>query len=351
MKSAFLFALLIFSNSFIHAQKIIEKTSLNNGVDECNVYQKDVVRHRKYVKDEYLEEFDAKMKCTRREYFKSIFDTSGMLISFKKSTLKSFEIFSFHVTFKKVNDTVFESTVTYSPKSIDIPAIFKDQIKSANDSLDYPVFLNDSKGFLIIRSVYTLFDDGRIYEIKRYNIKDELVQIWYPIRKYKPRRLDSDTSIGLTGGINRGYTLFFEENKVLVSTEEYGKRLKSKTIVNTKYSDSAISFLGEAFYYNDDGKCVLKLDTDEKHSLIGMTKYEYKGSFMIRKEYYEASLFNPKKIWKYSQKNGSMIYFEDVSNKDFIFSQSFVYDQSGFRISVISNLNGRMTSRQTYKYY
>ena len=351
MKSTILFTLLLFATSFVNAQQIIEKTSLNNGVDECNVYNKAVVRHRRYVKEEHLEEFDAKMKYTRREYFKSIFDTSGMLISFKKSYLKSFELLSFQVTFRKINDTIFESTVTYSPTSIDIPAVFTDQVKSAKDSLGYPVFLNDSKGFLIIHSVYTLFEDGRIYEIKRYNINHELVQVWYPFRKNKPKRLDSDTSISLNGGINRGYALFFDENKVLVSIEEYGKRLKSKTIVNTKYSDSATSFLGEAFYFDDDGRCVLKIDTDEKHSLIGMTKFEYKDSLLIRKEYYDKSLFKPKFIWKYSKKDGSLVYFEDSSSKAFIFSQIFVYDLSGFKTSVVSNVNGKMTSRQTYKYY
>lgn len=144
------------------------------------------------------------------------------------------------------------------------------------------LYKSDRSKYIIVRSVYSLDSTGGLKDIKRYDLNNRLVHIYYPFGSRKPSKEWSDISVTEQDSTVIHYTLY-EENEY-ISYNVYsknGKLIEARSVNNT-FSNNYSSITRVIIIYDSEGQPIIRTNLDERSQLISEERFYYNGNVLVK---------------------------------------------------------------------
>lgn len=258
-------------------------------------------------------------------YSQKTYDKSGRLIELIKGDNLSDNKIDFIVSFKKISDLLFEAIVRYPPDSKMIPNNFYVDTVIKKTPKRVCLYKTDKNKNIFVRSVYTLDSNSNLIDIKRYDLDNKLVHIYYPFGNRKPKREWSDITVSKQDSIVIHYILY-EENE-FISHYVYnkkGKMIEAKEINHT-FSNGDSSFLRKIIIYDSDDHPIIRTTMDETNQLVSEERFYYHGKNLVR-------------------------YTEDVDLNDTHLQEEKIFNEAG-KLILYKSYNRYSGSLTVWKFY
>lgn len=250
--------------------------------------------------------------------------------------------------------TVLEDSMVQSVSRIYKPSIFGSYFKKES-TLEPKIsksarFEPDSKGVILVRSVYYGVPGEVIRKIDRYNSRDSLVEIWYPLGKTAPLNVSFDTVINKNH--HKEATVFYDWRvSTFTETKEFneaGELLRITSQSMTK-SDSTINYYNEFLFYNDRKQLVRIIGSGEDHQISSIQQFEYNGNVLTKYQRFDGESENPTIKTIYDSKTGKILSSSERTGKTLLQTE-YRYNRDGL-VSEIHYLNNNVVgSIRLFKY-
>lgn len=284
-------------------------------------------------------------------YSQKTYDKSGRLIEWVKGDNLSENKIDFIVSVNRISDYLFEATVKYPLGSKMIPENFYVETLIKRTPKIVCLYKTDKNKNIFVRSVYTLDSNSNLIEIKRYDLGNKLVHIYYPFGSRKPKREWSDVSVSKQDSTVIHHVLY-EENE-FISHYVYnkkGKMIETKEINNT-FSNGYNSFLRKIIIYDSDDQPIIRTTMDETNQLVAEERFYYRGKNLVR--YTEDvdindSLLQEEKIFN---EFGKLVLYKTYNRYSGSLTEwKFYYDENGLLIKDKYFLDKVPKLRRMYSY-
>lgn len=282
MKNLFLFLCIILGATTCFSQKVVNNVVLFDIDDRYNEVDTVMLKNNISTVNAYRcnNSQDSKDSCSL--FSKKIYDKSGRLIQLIKGDNLTDNIVDYFVSYKKLSDSLFESTVKYPPNSKMIPDNFYVDTVIKKTTKRVCLYKSDKNKYIYVRSLYTLNSNGNLIDIKRYDLNNKLVQIYYPFDGRKPKDEWFDVSVSKMDSTVIRYILY-DENE-FTSYIVYNSKGKITEIreVNNTFSNNDSSFIRKIIIYDSEGHQIIRTTVDENNQLISEERFYYRGKNLVK---------------------------------------------------------------------
>jgi hypothetical protein len=331
-----------------HSQRIFNNV-LWNDIDDYNESDTSILKHSKYEIDLYDCPTNQTNKNSCIFYAKQKYDKTGKLIELIKGDNILENRIDYIVIYKKLSDSVFESKVTYPPNSTLIPEeIYIDSIIKGK-SKKICLYAKDKNNYITIRSEYKIDANNEIDDIKRYDTKNNLIQIFYPYLKPKRKLTDS---LSTNDRNNITATEIFEKTIVISSTiSDKKNRIVESSHISFNLENTYKSGSRNIFVYDDHNQLIKKLTLDEDNEFVAEEKYTYENRVMrhyTRQEKFDDSVMNEEKRF---DETGKVVFSQSHPNfSKKIIAWKYYYNERGLSAKDEYYVNGVLNSTRVYEY-
>lgn len=215
-------------------------------------------------------------------YSKSKYDESGKLVQLTKGSNLQGNQIDYVVQYKKLSDSLYESIVRYPKGSTKIPSelfidsMFKGRTKKVS------LYKNDKNNNLVMRSVYKIKEDGTIDYIKRFDIDDNLIQIFYPLGNRKPLREWTDTISNKFGKEIQHNAIYLENQyQAIIIYNTFNKPVQT-VYATYSFNSGSNDYYKTSTIYNELQQPVLKISMDVNNQIIEEERSYYRNNKLIR---------------------------------------------------------------------
>jgi hypothetical protein len=337
-------------NQWVLSQRIV----LNNlliDIDDCNQVDTDISKNNFSTLNLYLCSSDNGNKDSCVLIWRKKYDKSGQMIEQIKGENLTANRIDFAVRYKKISDALFESILKYPYGSLQIPQnLFRDSVIYGK-AIKVGLYKTDNENNIVIRSEYHINSQKEIEVINRYNTAGKLIEIWYPSSNQIPIKEKIDTAVNEYGTIYN-YDAEFKDTRVR-RIDKYNKNgeISENITYDVGLNIENRGFCQTRFIYDDKGKLVIEIATDENSKLISEKKYYYNKDhldrytvdFDISDDYFnEEKRFND---------FGNMIYFQQRElNGSNNHIWRYLTDDRGLILQRDFYNNDKLISTLQYKY-
>jgi hypothetical protein len=281
MKQILLIFLFNLFFTIIYSQRIIDNSLLND-IDDYN--ESDIFMPK--LKLSTLELYSCQSNQNSKDscllFWIKKYDESGRLIEqIKGNNLDKNEI-DFEVKYQKLSDTLFESITKYPKTSQKVPEnMFIDTlIKGKKQRIC--LYKRDREQNIVMRSLYRINSNNDISNIKRFDLDNKLIDIYYPWGSRKPKIEWTDTLVGEYENIIT-YNAIFEENKYKsINIFDKKKRLIESSYSNSTFAGGSNDVVRKIFVYDEQNHLIIITTVDENNQLISVERYYYKKNILKR---------------------------------------------------------------------
>lgn len=282
MKKLILFTCIILCYTICLSQRIVNNLTLFDIDDSYNEIDTVVLKNNLFAVNAY--------RCNKSEgskdscvlYSQKTYDKSGRLTELIKGDNLTENKVDYIVSFKKVSDLLFEATVKYPPDSKMIPDDFYIDTVIKRTPKRVCLYKSDKNKYIQVRSVYTLGSNGGLKDVKRYDLDNKLVHIYYPFGDRKPKKEWSDVSVNKQDSTIIHYTLY-DENEFIsyYIYSKKGKFIEARTVNNT-FSNGYSSVIRKIIIYDSEGQPIIRTTVDENNQLISEEKFYYNSNILVK---------------------------------------------------------------------
>jgi hypothetical protein len=323
MKNIFFLAIILVSQGKVFAQRIVEKALLND-IDDYDESDTAIIKHNFFEIDLYSCNVGMKNIDSCHLYAQQKYNKAGKLIELIKGEDIRQNKIDYWVSYKKINDSLFESIATYPPASslisdFNIDTVINERRKKVC------LYKKDKNDNLVMRSVYKINKDGQISYINRYDMDSNLVEVYYPFGRRKIKKEWTDTIRSEYQKII-DHHIIYEENDYEERTITNNKNnVVEQSYLSTTFDNGFKSIQNSVTIYNERNNPVIIMTFDENNNFISEERYFYKGDIVVR-------------------------YTKDENLEDTVLNEENIADESGKIVASKSHLNhSKKTS--TWKYY
>lgn len=325
MKKLFLCTCIILCYTICSSQKIVNNLFLLDIDDNYNEIDTVVLKNSLFAVNAYRCNKSGNSKDSCVLYLQKKYDKDGRLIELVKGDNLTENKVDYIVSFKKVSDLLFEATAKYPPDSKMIPDDFYFDTIVKQRPNRVCLYKSDKNKYIYVRSVYVLDSSGGLKDIKRYDLDDRLVQIYYPFGDRKPKKEWSDISVSKQDSTIIHYSLY-DENE-FISYYVYSKKgeIIENREVNNTFSNGDSSLIKKIIIYDSGGQPIIRTTVDENNQLISEERFYYNGNVLVK-------------------------YTEDDNVNDSILREEKVFNTAG-QIVLYKSYNRYSNSITMWKYY
>lgn len=316
--------IIIIFHSKAFTQRIVENKVIND-VDDYNLSDTAIIKHNLHTIDLYSCNGADTTKlnlCTL--YSKQRYDSSGKLVELIKGDNIKQDQIDFIVHYKKINDSLFESIAIYPPSSPFISDYYFDTVINRT-SKKISLYKRDNNNNLLIRSVYKINKDDQVDFINRYDLDNNLVEVYYPYGRKKIKKEWTDTLRTKYQKIIDYHVMYTENNYEQRTVINNDDKIVEWSYFNTSFLDDFKDIQRSVTIYNEQNNPAIKETFDENNRFISEERYYYKGDIMVR-------------------------YTKDENLADSILNVEKIADNSG-RIIMSRSRSNDSQKTTTWKYY
>lgn len=350
MRKSIIIILSVFILGKAYSQRIVNNVFLTN-IDELYDFTDSMISKNNYSIVEYyfVNENDTinnkgVLFCKRK------FGKDGNLIEMTLGDNLNENKIDYIVSFDKKSDSMFESITIFSYESTLMDKNFFIDTTIKGKYKRICLYKRDEKQNIYVRSVYNINKNGKIEDIKRYDIDNKLIHIYYPFGSRKPKRESNDTLTNETYNIYTHHATFDENDYKVVSVFDKGNRLLERKTSNFTYAHGNESVYSELYSYDYTGHMVLKLKIGKNNQLLEEERFFYDKNELLRHTIdrnISDSILNEETIYREGRK---MEYTSiELYSTDKIMWK-FFYNKEGLRCRDDYYLNGQKKSSRIYKY-
>lgn len=324
LKHTVIIIVIMIFKSKAYSQRIVEN-SLINDVDDYDLSDTAIIKHNLHTIDLYSCRGGDTTKlnsCTL--YAQQRYDSSGKLIELiKGENLKQNQV-DLIVQYKKINDSLFESIAIYPPSSQRIEDCSIDTIINGQ-SKKVSHYKRDKNNNLVMRSLYTINKDAQVAYINRYDLDNNLIEVYYPSGRRVIKKEWTDTVRTKYQKIIDYHVMYKESNYEQRTVTNNNNKIVEWSYFNTSFVNDSKDIQRSVTIYNEQNNPVIKETFDENNQFLSEERFYYKGDIMVR-------------------------YTEDENLQDSILNEEKIADESG-RIIMSRSRSNDSNKTTTWKYY
>jgi len=325
MKKLFLFTCIILYYTICFSQRVVNNLTLFDIDDSYNEIDSVVLKNNLFAVNAYRcnKGEDSKDSCVL--YSKKTYDKSGRLIELTKGDNLTQNNVDYIVSFKKLSDLLFEASVKYPPDSKMIPDDFYIDTVIKRTPKRVCLYKSDKNKYIYVRSVYTLDSNGSLKDIKRYDLDNKLVHVYYPFGDRKPKKEWSDVSVGKQDSTVIHHSIYDENEFTSYNVySKKGKFIEARSVNNT-FSNGYSSVIRKIIIYDSEGQPIIRTTVDENNQLVSEERFYYNGNVLVK-------------------------YTEDDNVNDSILREEKIFNVAG-QIVLYKSYNKYSGSITMWKYY
>lgn len=209
------------------------------------------------------------------------YDKSGRIIELIKGSDLKTKLIDFIVSYKWFSDTTMESVSRFLPGQTILPDNYYVDTVIKGKQKHMSLFKTDKDGNIYIRSIYLMNPGGGWKEIKRFDLNNKLVEIYFPVGCIQPKQNWTEVTVGDYDSIvtiNWAFDNYINRRKVIYSPKGILKEVWDWT----KWADRKDSTVPRTVhYYSDIGNLIAKYDIDMDNRILSETKLYYKDKKLI----------------------------------------------------------------------
>lgn len=213
---------------------------------------------------------DSCFLTTRKHY-----DEMGRLIELDNGGSKNENDFSVKISYRKISNVLYESIIRYSLSSDVLPTDF--YIDTIIKGKVEKVYLckKDRDNRLYVKSHYILDSSGDLMLIKRYDLDNKLIHLYYPFGNWKPVQQSIETKINEFDSVVT-FKSKYPENEI-VSTYVYNKKGNICEVkeVNNTYADKRKSIEKKYILYNSINQPIVRATLNKDNQLVSEERFYY----------------------------------------------------------------------------
>lgn len=252
------------------------------------------------------------------------YDETGRLIELDNGGGKNENDFSVKISYRKISNVLYESITRYSLSSDVLPTDFYIDTTIKGKVEKVYLYKKDRDNRLYVKSHYILDSSGGLMLIKRYDLDNKLIHLYYPFGNSKPAQQLMETKVNEFDSavtVKANYT----ENEV-VSKFVYNKKgnICEVTEVNNTYANKKKSIEKKYVLYNFINQPIVRITLNEDNQLVLEERFYYDMG-RLRK------------------------YTEDNDFQDSLLRVERVYNASG-QVTLSKEYNKYNASTMTWKY-
>jgi hypothetical protein len=203
------------------------------------------------------------------------YDKAGRIIELLRGDNLSNKQIDFVVSYKWLSDTTMESIVKYPPSSTMLPeSYYIDTLIKGSKRRIY-LFKTDKNKDIHVRSVYSMDASGFWKEIKRYDLNNKLVEIYFPMGNNVPKQNWSEMAVSNYDSI---ITESWDYGDYIIRSKNvYSKKGALKEVWDmTRWSGRSDSSITRSVcYYNENGHLSVKNNIDQDNQLLSEIRLYY----------------------------------------------------------------------------
>lgn len=281
MKPIFIILFLVFSYTNGFSQRVFTHVFWTD-IDDFDQVNEEMSKHDLSMLDLRSLPAEHKISDSGVMIWEKKYDRSGRMIEQIKGSDIDRKKIDFSARYKKVSDSVFESIVLFPPGSTIIPNdLFVDSvIKGKKERVN--LYKPDKDKNIFIRSLYGISRENTTIYIKRFDIDNKLIDIYYSMGNEKVKAAWNDTVKNEFSTTITNHSIY--EKVTLQTTSLYSKtnQLLEETHSEKNLDDDGYSFYKSYYLYDTTNHLTHRITVDANGNISGDEKYFYKGGSLIR---------------------------------------------------------------------
>lgn len=253
---------------------------------------------------------------------KTRYDSAGRIIELIKGNDLDKKQIDFVASYKWLTDTSMESIVklptgsTMISGNFDIDTIIKGKKKTIC------LYKADENKDIYVRSVYSMHGNGFWTEIRRYDLNDKLVEIYFPLGRNVAKRTWTEVAVGKNDSI---ITQSWDYDSYIIRSKNvYSKKGVLKEVWSQGQEDSFV--FRSVHYYNDNGQLIVKNDIDQDNRLLSEERSFFKDKKLIRytrDNDFNDSLFAEQVIYNNCGQPAYSSNYNSINGQNFIYKNFY----------------------------
>lgn len=289
---------------------------------------------------------DSCFLITRKRY-----DEVGKLVEVDNGGGKNENDFPIKINYRKISNVLYESVTRYSMSSDVLPTDFYIDTTIKGKVEKVYLYKKDRDNRLYVKSHYILDSNGHLMLIKRYNLDNKLIHLYYPFGISKQAQHTMEIKTNEFDSVVT-FTAKYPENEV-VSTFVYNKKgnICEVTEVNNSYIDKRKSIEKKYILYNSINQPIVKATLNKYNQLVSEERFYYdKGRLRKYTEDndFQDSLLRVERVYNAS---GQVTYSKEYNKYNAsTMTWKYIYDDKGLLEKELYYLNDIIEIARVYKY-
>ena len=280
------------------------------------------------------------------------YDVNGRILQFIKGSDLNRNKIDFTCAYRRFNDSLFESIVTFPPGSATIPWNFYIDTVINNTPRHVALYKHNEKNALYVRSRYFLNDNGDIDSIRRYDIENKLVHLYLPLGEPENAKKEwQQVSVNTNDSV-----ISRSETYEATTFSTFWRFSRSGLIKEKTFAHGGLSGLDsidqkEYFYYNSKNELIAKLTTDLSNHITIEERYYYNHGKLARytkDDWLEDTVIKEEKI--YDEKSNLILYRDYNRFNSQMFTWKYKYSDGNLLTKLEFYINDNIEYCEQYKY-
>lgn len=289
---------------------------------------------------------DSCFLTARRRY-----DEMGRLIELDNGGSKNENDFPVKISYRKISNVLYESITRYSLSSDVIPTDFYIDTTIKGKVEKVYLYKIDRDNRLYVKSHYLVDSSGDLMLIKRYDLDNKLIHLYYPFGNSKPAQQSMETKINEFDSVVT-FKAKYPENEV-VSIFVYNKKgnICEVTDENNTYANNRKSIEKKHTFYNSINQPIVRVTLNDDNQLVSEERFYYDKDRLrkyTKDDDFQDSLLRVERVYNAS---GQVTFSKEYNKYNAgTMTWKYIYNDKGLLEKEIYYLDDVIEIVRIYKY-